>query len=49
MDKRELTIDELNEVAGGMMAHLGPFSGPLIPPSTGPTIPVEPTPVIIYV
>ncbi|HZK81654.1 MAG TPA: hypothetical protein VFC46_11315 [Humisphaera sp.] len=49
MDKRELTIDELNEVAGGMMAHLGPFSGPLIPPSTGPTIPVEPTPIIIYV
>ena len=27
------------------MTHLGPFSGPLIPPSTGPTIPVEPTPV----
>jgi hypothetical protein len=48
MDKRELTIDDLDEVAGGMMAHPGPSLGPFIPPSTGPTIPVEPTPVIVY-
>ena len=48
MDKRELTIDELNKVAGGMVKHPG-TKGPLFPPSTGPTIPVEKPPVIVYI
>jgi hypothetical protein len=49
MEMPELTIDELDQVAGGLTAHQGPFKGPLIPISTGPTIPIEPTPVIVYV
>jgi hypothetical protein len=49
MEMPELTIDELDQVAGGWTAHQGPFKGPLIPISTGPTIPIEPTPVIVYV
>jgi hypothetical protein len=49
METPELTTDELDQVAGGLTAHQGPFKGPLIPISTGPTIPVEPDPVIVYV
>ena len=49
MEMPELTIYELDQVAGGLTAHQGPFKGPLIPISTGPTIPIEPTPVIVYV
>ncbi len=49
MEKSELTIDELNKVAGGMARLPGPFKGPIIPPTTGPTIPVEPPPVIVYI
>jgi hypothetical protein len=45
METPELTMGELNEVAGGLSAHQGSFKGPLIPPSTGPTIP---PPVIVY-
>jgi hypothetical protein len=47
MEMPELTIDELDQASGGLTAHQGPFKGPLIPVSTGPTIPVEPTPVIV--
>lgn len=36
MEKIELSIDELNEVAGGMI-KIG--TGPYIPPTTGPTFP----------
>jgi bacteriocin-like protein len=49
MEMPELTIDELDQVVGGLTAHQGPFKGPLIPISIGPAIPVEPTPVIVYV
>ena len=46
MDMPELTIDELDDVAGGLAAR----PGPLLPhPSTGPTFPVDPDPVVIYV
>lgn len=42
MDKHELSFDKLDKVSGGM-ARLptGGPKGPLIPPTTGPTIPVE--------
>jgi hypothetical protein len=46
MEKYELSIDELNEVAGGM-TKLGPTK-PIFPPSTGPTLPIDP-PVVIPV
>lgn len=48
MERTELTINELDEVVGGMSARIGPVKGPFFPPSTGPTIPVEPRPVIVY-
>ena len=48
MEMPELTIDELDEVAGAIVARQGPFKGPIFPPSTGPTIPVDPPPVILY-
>jgi hypothetical protein len=48
-DVRELTSREIDDVTGGLSVHVG--KGPLFPfpPSTGPTIPVDPTPVIVYV
>jgi hypothetical protein len=50
-DVHELTTREIDDVAGGLSAHVG--KGPLFPfpfpPSTGPTIPVDPQPVIVYV
>jgi hypothetical protein len=48
-DVRELTLREIDDVTGGLSVHVG--KGPLFPfpPSTGPTIPVDPTPVIVYV
>jgi hypothetical protein len=48
-DVRELTTREIDDVAGGLSLHVG--KGPLFPfpPSTGPTIPVDPKPVIVYV
>ncbi len=49
MEASELTMNELEEVAGGMIKFQGPLKGPLIPPSTGPTIPVERPPVIVCV
>jgi|KBSMisStandDraft_5_1062788.scaffolds.fasta_scaffold1437647_2 hypothetical protein len=39
MEKIELSIDELNEVAGGMI-KIGTGTGPFIPTTTGPTFPV---------
>jgi hypothetical protein len=45
MEASELALNELEEVAGGMAARPGP-KGPLIPPTTGPTIPVEPRPIV---
>ncbi|MBN9005284.1 MAG: hypothetical protein J0H40_07705 [Rhizobiales bacterium] len=46
---RILDDGEIDAVAGGLSLHVG--KGPLFPfpPSTGPTIPVDPTPVIVYV
>ena len=44
MRKSELTLDELNKVAGGA-AKQG--SVPLFPLTTGPTSPIEP-PVVVY-
>jgi len=46
---RELNSHEIDDVAGGLSVHVG--KGPLFPfpPSTGPTIPVDPQPVIVYV
>ena len=38
MEKRELNIDELNAVAGGMI-KIG-TTVPTFPPTTGPTFPV---------
>jgi hypothetical protein len=46
MEKHELSIDELDEVAGGM-TKLGPTK-PTFPPSTRPTFPIDP-PVVIPV
>ncbi|GAB1716523.1 MAG: hypothetical protein NTAFB05_15650 [Nitrobacter sp.] len=48
-DVRELNAREIDDVAGGLSLHVG--KGPLLPfpPSTGPTIPVDPEPVIVYV
>ena len=48
-DVRELTPHEIDDVTGGLSVHVG--KSPLFPfpPSTGPTIPVDPTPVIVYV
>jgi hypothetical protein len=48
-DVRELNARETDDVAGGLSLHVG--KGPLFPfpPSTGPTIPVDPAPVIVYV
>jgi hypothetical protein len=46
MDMPELTTDELDDVAGGLAARPGIL--PHFPPSTGPTIPVDPDPVIVY-
>jgi hypothetical protein len=40
MEKHELTVAELDKVAGGMI-KLGPTK-PIFPPSTGPTFPTEP-------
>ena len=40
MEKIELSIDELNEVAGGMI-KIGTGTGPFIPTTTGPTFPVS--------
>jgi hypothetical protein len=51
VDDRIRILDnrEIDRVAGGLALHVG--KGPLFPfpPSTGPTIPVDPTPVIVYV
>ena len=46
---RELNSREIEDVAGGLSRHVG--KGPLFPfpPSTGPTIPFDPKPVIVYV
>ena len=46
---RELNSREIEDVAGGLSRHVG--KGPLFPfpPSTGPTIPVDPKPVVVYV
>ena len=46
---RILDDGEIVAVTGGLSLHVG--KGPLFPfpPSTGPTIPVDPTPVIVYV
>jgi hypothetical protein len=46
---RDLSPREIEEVAGGLSVHAG--KGPLFPfpPSTGPTIPVDPKPVIVYI
>jgi hypothetical protein len=46
---RELNAREIDDVAAGLSLHVG--KGPLFPcpPSTGPTIPVDPPPVIVYV
>lgn len=48
-DVRELSTREIEEVAGGLSVHVG--KGPLFPfpPSTGPTIPLDPKPVVVYV
>lgn len=48
-DVRELNASEIDDVAGGLSKHVG--NGPLFPfpPSTGPTIPVDPKPVVVYV
>lgn len=39
MNTNELSFDELNTVAGGMMKQP---TKPMIPPSTGPTFPTGP-------
>jgi len=45
MEKSELTLDELNQVTGGLIKQ-GPVK-PLFPPTTGPTFPIDP-PVVVY-
>ncbi|MDI1263005.1 MAG: hypothetical protein PS018_07095 [bacterium] len=40
MEKNELSFDDLNKVAGGM--RFPGLKGPLIPPTTGPTMPTFP-------
>jgi hypothetical protein len=40
MDKHELSLEALNEVAGGMINH-GP-TRPTLPTGTGPTFPTGP-------
>lgn len=45
MEKSELELGELDKVTGGMASRPGPRIPP-IPPTTGPTIPVEPRPII---
>jgi hypothetical protein len=44
MKKSEMKWDELDTVTGGMASRPGPRI-PVIPPTTGPTIPVEPRPI----
>ncbi|HVV43340.1 MAG TPA: hypothetical protein VHC94_20010 [Nitrobacter sp.] len=44
---RVLDDTEVTAIAGGVTARPGP--GPLFPPSTGPTFPTDPEPVIINV
>ncbi len=48
-DGRELNASEIDDVAGGLPKRVG--HGPLFPfpPSTDPTIPVDPKPVVVYV
>ena len=41
MNKNELSLDELNKVAGGMIKQC---PGPIIPTGTGPTFPTNPFP-----
>jgi bacteriocin-like protein len=45
MKKSELTLDELNNVTGGMIKR-DPIK-PLIPPTTGPTFPIPEKPPIV--
>ncbi|MBR1142812.1 hypothetical protein [Bradyrhizobium sp. AUGA SZCCT0431] len=40
MNKNELSLDELNKVAGGMIKQ----TGPRLPTGTGPTFPTDPFP-----
>jgi hypothetical protein len=49
MEKHELSIDELTEVARGMTIKLGPTK-PTLPTGTGPTFPIDPLiPIHIHV
>lgn len=45
MENSELKLSELEKATGGMASRPGPRI-PLIPPTTGPTIPVEPRPIV---
>ena len=45
MAKSELTIDELNQVTGGLIKQ-GTVK-PLFPTTTGPMLPIAP-PVVVY-
>ncbi|MBR1190672.1 hypothetical protein JQ634_22340 [Bradyrhizobium sp. AUGA SZCCT0240] len=40
MNKNELSLDELNKVAGGAIKQ----TGPRLPTGTGPTFPTDPFP-----
>jgi hypothetical protein len=44
MEKSELTLDELNKVTGGAVKQ---GTVKLFPPTTGPTVPIDP-PVVVY-